>query len=104
MAKPSPLLRRQLGGDRPDRVSEQGKAHRPRHPALLRLGIRPHRAREQHVHSPFRMWPIDNANVSAGRVGPRKLTSPSATLNSWAMGPTWAVAIRPPALTSAIMK
>ena len=47
--------------------------------------------------SPFRMRSIDSAKVNAGRVIPISETGTSAILKSFAIGPSWAVAIRPPA-------
>jgi hypothetical protein len=47
--------------------------------------------------TPFSTRSIESANASAGRVSPNSVTGASATWKSCAIGPSCAVAIRPPA-------
>ena len=47
--------------------------------------------------TPFSKRSIESAKMSAGRVMPNEAHRVSATPKSLAIGPSWAVAIRPPA-------
>src|SRR5271166_5043031 len=68
--------------------------------AMNMVGSRPMLSETQPKNgrvNPFSARSSESAKVRAGRVTPMRLTGTSATPKSLAIGPSWAVAIRPPA-------